>query len=52
LVPAACGFDDAIGIRSPDEGFWAAIVLGEETIDRGLEIDERVEDAALQVTGR
>jgi hypothetical protein len=31
----------AIGIGRPDKGLRAAIVLGEEPIDRDLEVDER-----------
>ena len=34
LVPTARGRDDAIGIGRPDKGLRAAIVLGEEPIDR------------------
>ena len=41
LVPTARGRDDAIGIGRPDKGLRAAIVLGEEPIDRDLEVDER-----------
>jgi hypothetical protein len=48
LVPAACGGDDPIGIGGPDEGFGAVVGFGEEAFDRGLEIDERSEHAALQ----
>jgi hypothetical protein len=33
----------------PDEGLGALVVLGEVAIDRGPEVDERVEGAALQV---
>ena len=52
LVPTACGRDDAIGVGRPDEGLRAAIVLGEEAIDRGLEVDERTEDAAFEAAAR
>jgi hypothetical protein len=41
-------FDDAIGVGGPDEGSGFAVVLAEIAIDRRLQIDERMEDAALQ----
>ena len=37
-----------VGIAGPDERFGFAVVLAEIAIDRCLQIDERVEDAALQ----
>jgi len=37
-----------IGIGSPDKGLGFAVVLTEIAVDRGLQIDERMEDAALQ----
>jgi hypothetical protein len=48
LVPAADGSDDLIGIGGPDEGLGVVIGLGEETLDGGLQIDERAEHAALE----
>ena len=48
MVPASDGGDDVIGIGGPDEGFGALIGLGEEAFDGGLEIDDRVEDPALE----
>ena len=47
-MPAVDLFDNAIGIGGPDKGFGFAVVLAEIAVDRGLQVDERVEDAALQ----
>ena len=35
-------------IGSPDEGLWLLVVVGDEAIDGGLEIDDAFEDAALE----
>jgi hypothetical protein len=48
LVPTGSGGDDFIGIGGPDEGFWGLVVIDQEAIDGGLEIDDALEDAALQ----
>jgi len=37
LVPALDGGDDFVGIGGPGEGLWLLVVLGEETVDGGLE---------------
>ena len=47
-MPAPDGGDDFIGICGPDEGLGVIVGLGEESVDGGLEIDERSEHAALQ----
>ena len=47
-MPAPDGGDDFIGIGFPDERLWAFIVLGEESVDGGLKVDERMEDAAFE----
>jgi hypothetical protein len=44
------GGDDVGGVSCPDQGFWIFIVLGDEAADRGLEVDERVKDAAFEAT--
>src|SRR5512132_97054 len=49
LVPSAGGGDDGLRVGGPDEGFGIVVVLGEVAVDRGLEIDQRVEYATLQV---
>ena len=41
-------FDNAIGIGGPDEGIGFAVVLAKVAVDRRLQVDERMEDAALQ----
>ena len=40
-------FDDAVGIGGPNKEFGFAVVLAEISVDRGLQVDERTEDAAL-----
>ena len=47
-MPAVDLFDNAIGIGGPDERFGFSVVLAEIAVDRGLQVDERAEDAALQ----
>ena len=48
MVPASDGSDDVVGIGGPDEGFGAVVGFRKEAFDRGLQIDERAEHAALQ----
>ena len=48
LVPAPDGGDDFIGVGGPGEGRGLPIVLFEESIDGGLQIDDRSEFAALE----
>jgi hypothetical protein len=48
LVPTLYGGDDAIGIGGPDEGLGLHVVLGEQAVDGGLEVDEGVEGPALE----
>ncbi len=48
MFPTVDLSDDFIRVCSPDEGFWVLIVLGEEPVDGGLEIDDRMEDALFQ----
>ena len=47
-MPSVDLFDDAVGIGGPDEGLGALVVLVEVALDRGLEVDQGVEGAALQ----
>src|SRR6188472_3056749 len=42
--------DDAIGIGGPDEGFGRPVVLVEIAVDGGLEVDQGMEDTALEPT--
>ena len=44
-----CG-DDFVGIGRPCEGLRVCVSLGDEAVDSGLEIDDRVEDTSLQST--
>ena len=48
MPPAIDGGDDFVGIGRPDEGLWLVVGLGEEAVDGGLEVDDRVKDTALQ----
>ena len=50
MVPAPEGGDDFIRIGGPDDVFWALFVLGEEAVDGGLKIDERVEYASFEAS--
>jgi len=47
LGPASNGGDDLVRVGFPDERSWCLAVLGDEAVDGGLEIDDRVEDAVL-----
>src|SRR5208283_3344956 len=42
------GGDDFVWVGGPGEGFGRLVVLGEEAVDCGLEIDDTPEDAALE----
>ncbi len=48
LVPTFDGGDDCGGICGPPEGLGIGVVLVEEAVDGGLQIDDRAEDAAFQ----
>jgi len=39
-MPAIGGGDDFVWIGGPDEGLWLLVVVGDEAIDGGLEIDD------------
>jgi hypothetical protein len=47
-VPTVDLCDDTVGVGGPDERLGALVVLGEIAVDGGLEVDQRVESAALQ----
>ena len=47
-MPSIDLLDDAVGIGGPDEGFGFAVVFAEVAVDRGLQVDQRAKDAALQ----
>jgi hypothetical protein len=44
--------DYFVGIGGPDKGLGLKIGLGDEAIDGGLDLDEGVEDAALEALPR
>ncbi len=53
LLPTFDGSDDVFGIGGPREGpCFGLVVLGEEAVDGGLEVDDGVEDAAFQTSLR
>ena len=39
-------FEDFVGLGSPDEWFWVAVMLFEIAFDGGLKISDAMEDAA------
>ena len=49
-MPTIGGGDDFVWIGGPDEGLWLLVVVGDEAIDGGLEIDDAFEDAALEIS--
>ena len=48
MVPTFDSGDDLVGIGGPDEPFGLPIVFGEVAVDGGLEVDDGMEDAALE----
>ena len=46
LVPSPDGSDDFVGIGGPCEGLRFGVVLSDEAVDGGLEVDDGVEDTA------
>ena len=49
-MPAPDGGDDFVGISDPLERLGLGVVVFEEAVDSGLEINEGSEDAALQAS--
>ena len=47
-MPAFDGGDDAFWIGGPSERLWIGVLFGDEAVDGGLEVDERVECAPLE----
>ena len=47
-MPASEGCDDFVGIGGPLEGLRVGVVIVEESVDRGLEVGDGPEDAALE----
>jgi hypothetical protein len=50
LVPSLDGGDDFVWIGRPCEGLRVGVGFGHQAVDCGLEIDEGVENTALQLT--
>src|SRR6516225_6128489 len=48
LGPAPDGGDDPVGVGGPDERLGRIVGLGEEAVDGGLEVDDRLEHAAFE----
>ena len=47
-MPSFGGGDDVVGFCFPIEGRGVLVVLGDESVDGGLEVGEGVEHAALE----
>ena len=45
-MPTIGGGDDFVWIGGPDEGLWLLVVVGDEAIDGGLEIDDALSTGA------
>ena len=48
MLPTLDGGEDAFGVGGPDEGFGVGVGLGHEAVDRELQFDDGLEDAALE----
>ena len=48
MMPSIDVLDDTVGIGGPDEGFGFSVVLAEVAVDRGLQVNKRVEHTAFQ----
>ena len=49
-MPTFGSGDDFVWIGGPDEGLWLLIMVGDEAVDGGLQVDDALEDAALETT--
>ncbi len=47
-MPTFDGSDDLVWIGGPGEGFGCFVGFRDEAVDSGLEIDQGVEDTALE----
>jgi len=47
-VPSIDLLDNVVGIGGPGDGFGFAVVFADVSLDGGLQVDQRAEDAALQ----
>jgi len=48
LEPSGSCGDDFVGIGFPNEGLGLGIVLGDQAVDGGLQVDDAMEHAMLQ----
>ena len=48
MVPTSDSSNDLVGILCPYEGLWVLVGFLDESVYGGLEVDDRVEDAALE----
>jgi hypothetical protein len=48
LVTKRSGGDDFVRIGGPDEGLWLLVMIDDEAVDGGLEIDDALENPALE----
>ena len=48
MLPTFDGGEDAFGVGGPDEGFGIGVGLGHEAVDGELQVDDGLEDAALE----
>ena len=48
LEPSISGGNDRIWIGAPDERFWGLVVLFDEAVDRGLQVDNGAKDAIFE----
>ena len=47
-MPTLHSGDDLVRICGPDEGFRVGILLGDEAVNGGLQVDDGMEDAAFK----
>ena len=47
-MPSIDLLDNVVGIGGPGDGFGFAVVFADVSLDGGLQVDQRAEDAALQ----
>ena len=48
LAPSGGGGNDFIGIGGPDKRLWLLVVVDDEAVDVGLQIDDAFEDPAFE----
>lgn len=47
-MPTCAGGVDLVGVGGQDEGLGLLVVIGDETVDCGLEVDDALVDPALE----